>query len=71
MDGANSLAPQPHLRQSAKVDEWLIPMSINSRNALKAGALEVSKVVDNAFFTFCDPDGNLLMVADVPSASNA
>jgi catechol 2,3-dioxygenase-like lactoylglutathione lyase family enzyme len=36
--------------------------------ALAAGAREVGPVTDGVFFTFKDPDGNLLMVADVPPA---
>ena len=32
------------------------------------GALDVGAVTDGVFFTFKDPDGNLLMVADVPPA---
>lgn len=36
--------------------------------ALTAGAHEVGAVTDGAFFTFKDPDGNLMMVADVPPA---
>jgi len=35
-------------------------------HALANGAGEVSPIQDAAFFTFKDPDGNLLMVADVP-----
>lgn len=38
-----------------------------AREAARAvGASEVSPVIDGVFFTFKDPDGNLLMVADVP-----
>jgi catechol 2,3-dioxygenase-like lactoylglutathione lyase family enzyme len=37
-------------------------------HALSLGALEVGPVTDGIFFTFKDPDGNLLMVADVPPA---
>ena len=29
---------------------------------------EVSEITDGVFFTFKDPDGNLMMVADVPPA---
>jgi predicted enzyme related to lactoylglutathione lyase len=36
--------------------------------AMAAGASEVGPVTDGVFFTFKDPDGNLLMVADVPPA---
>ena len=36
--------------------------------AVAAGAREVGPVTDGVFFTFKDPDGNLLMVADVPPA---
>lgn len=32
------------------------------------GVGELGPVTDGAFFTFKDPDGNLLMVADVPPA---
>ena len=32
------------------------------------GAPGVGEVTDGVFFTFKDPDGNLLMVADVPPA---
>ena len=35
---------------------------------LALGATGVGAVTDGAFFTFKDPDGNLLMVADVPPA---
>lgn len=34
--------------------------------AIAAGAQAVGEVTDGVFFTFKDPDGNLLMVADVP-----
>lgn len=34
--------------------------------ALAAGALEVGEITDGVFFTLKDPDGNLLMVANVP-----
>ncbi|MFN7026137.1 MAG: VOC family protein [Pseudorhizobium sp.] len=37
-------------------------------HALSIGAANVSPIVDNAFFTFNDPDGNLLMVANVNPA---
>lgn len=47
----------------------------NSRNlekarshALSVGAANVSPIVDDAFFTFNDPDGNLLMTANVHPA---
>jgi catechol 2,3-dioxygenase-like lactoylglutathione lyase family enzyme len=36
--------------------------------AVALGALDVGAVTDGVFFTFKDPDGNLLMVADVPPA---
>jgi len=38
-------------------------------HALAIGAGDVSPIRDHAFFTFKDPDGNLLMVADVPAAA--
>jgi catechol 2,3-dioxygenase-like lactoylglutathione lyase family enzyme len=34
--------------------------------ALVSGAEEVGPVTDGVFFTFKDPDGNLMMVANVP-----
>lgn len=34
-------------------------------HALTVGAANVSPIVDHAFFTFNDPDGNLLMTAKV------
>ena len=37
-------------------------------HAVTMGAAEVGPVTDEAFFTFKDPDGNLIMVADVPPA---
>ena len=37
-------------------------------HAVAVGAQDVSAVTDGVFFTFKDPDGNLLMVADVPPA---
>lgn len=37
-------------------------------HAIRLGAKDVSRVIDGVFFTFKDPDGNLLMVADVPPA---
>jgi hypothetical protein len=36
------------------------------RHALAVGAAHLSPVQDKVFFTLKDPDGNLLMVADVP-----
>lgn len=36
--------------------------------AVASGAPEVGPVTDGVSFTFKDPDGNLLMVADVPPA---
>jgi catechol 2,3-dioxygenase-like lactoylglutathione lyase family enzyme len=36
--------------------------------AVARGADAVGPVTDGVFFTFKDPDGNLLMVADVPPA---
>ncbi|CAN7502747.1 VOC family protein [Devosia sp. LjRoot16] len=38
------------------------------QQSVAAGAMEVGPVTDGVFFTFKDPDGNLLMVADVPPA---
>jgi catechol 2,3-dioxygenase-like lactoylglutathione lyase family enzyme len=37
-------------------------------HAVAFGASDVGEVTDGVFFTFKDPDGNLLMVADVPPA---
>lgn len=37
-------------------------------HAVARGASEVGPVTDGVFFTFKDPDGNLMMVADVPPA---
>ncbi|WP_069733985.1 VOC family protein [Pseudorhizobium pelagicum] len=37
-------------------------------HALSIGAANVSPIVDGAFFTFNDPDGNLLMAANVDPA---
>lgn len=37
-------------------------------HAVRLGANEVGPVTDEVFFTFKDPDGNLMMVADVPPA---
>lgn len=37
-------------------------------HAVASGASETSAVTDGVFFTFKDPDGNFLMVADVPPA---
>jgi predicted enzyme related to lactoylglutathione lyase len=37
--------------------------------AVEHGATEIGEITDGAFFTFKDPDGNLLMVADVPEAA--
>jgi len=37
-------------------------------HAIQRGAAEVGPVTDGVFFTFKDPDGNLMMVADVPPA---
>lgn len=37
-------------------------------HAVVFGASDVGEVTDGVFFTFKDPDGNLLMVADVPPA---
>ncbi len=37
-------------------------------HALAVGAREVGEVTDGIFFTCKDPDGNLIMVADVPPA---
>lgn len=37
-------------------------------HALSVGAANVSPIVDDAFFTFNDPDGNLLMTASVHPA---
>jgi catechol 2,3-dioxygenase-like lactoylglutathione lyase family enzyme len=37
-------------------------------HAIRLGAADVGPVTDGVFFTFKDPDGNLLMVADVPPA---
>jgi catechol 2,3-dioxygenase-like lactoylglutathione lyase family enzyme len=36
--------------------------------AVSLGVAGISPVTDDAFFTFEDPDGNLLMVANVPPA---
>lgn len=43
---------------------------INAAHAqvVALGAQSVAAVTDGVFFTFKDPDGNLLMVADVPPA---
>lgn len=38
------------------------------QQAVAVGAQEVGPVTDGVFFTFKDPDGNLMMVADVPPA---
>lgn len=38
------------------------------RFAGELGVGELSAITDGLFFTFKDPDGNLLMVADVPAA---
>ena len=38
------------------------------RHALSVGGGEVSDITDGVFFTLKDPDGNLLMVANVPPA---
>lgn len=37
-------------------------------HAVESGAGGVSEITDGVFFTFKDPDGNLLMVANVPPA---
>jgi catechol 2,3-dioxygenase-like lactoylglutathione lyase family enzyme len=38
------------------------------RQVIEHGAREVGPISNRIFFTFKDPDGNLLMVANVPSA---
>lgn len=38
-------------------------------HAAANGASDISPIRDNAFFTFKDLDGNLLMIADVPAAT--
>ena len=38
------------------------------RQLAEARVAELGPVTDGVFFTFKDPDGNLLMVADVPPA---
>ena len=40
-------------------------------HAVSSGAGEVSEITDGVFFTFKDPDGNLLMVANVPPAARS
>lgn len=40
-------------------------------HVLSIGAADVSEIVDGAFFTFKDPDGNPLMVADVPKPARS
>jgi catechol 2,3-dioxygenase-like lactoylglutathione lyase family enzyme len=40
-------------------------------HARASGARDVSEITDGVFFTFKDPDGNLLMVANVPRAARS